>query len=176
MSYPIFRYMIIVAVVVVVLAIIFRKKKPAQTAAPTAAEPPAAEVPKPAAPTTTTTTATTSGYSSGGPAKIFVNGGAPASGNEMGRIYVDGKSLSLRYTDAPIEISVSSGRHHIVIEGGHYGDARVDRMVDFDSNDVLTVDMPGGDDADLIRHQMIGYVEYSRAIRESGFRVTRKSL
>ena len=113
---------------------------------------------------------------SGGPAKIFVNGGAPASGNVMGTLYVDGKSLSLRYTDAPIEISVSSGKHHIVIEGGLYGDARLDRTVDFGSNNVLTVDMPGGDDADVIRHQMISYAEYSRAVRDCGFTVTRKSL
>ncbi len=116
-----------------------------------------------------------SGYS-GGTAKIFVNGGAPASGNEMGKLYVDGKSLVLRYTDAPIEVSVSSGRHHIVIEGGLYGDARVDRTFDFGVTDVLTVDMPGGDDADLIRHQMIGYAEYSRAVRDCGFTVTRKYL
>lgn len=121
------------------------------------------------------TETTVSSYS-GGTAKIFVNGGAPASGNQMGTLYVDGKSLSLRYTDAPIEISVSSGKHHIVIEGGRYGDARVDRTVDFGVTDVLTVDMPGGDDADVIRHQMIGYGEYSRAVRDCGFTVTRKHL
>ena len=127
-----------------------------------------------AEPETKTETAVSS-YS-GGPAKIFVNGGAPASGNVMGTLYVDGKSLSLRYTDAPIEISVSSGKHHIVIEGGLCGDARLDRTVDFGSNNVLTVDMPGEDDADLIRHQMISYSEYSRAVRDCGFRVTRKYL
>ena len=152
----------------IVLGIVFLvksgKKKPENTPAQDVVDAEAPEV-------------KTESYSySGGPAKIFVNGGLPASGNEMGKLYVDGKSLSLKYTDAPIEISVSSGRHHIVIEGGHYGDARVDRMVDFGANDVLTVDMPGGDDADLIRHQMIGYAEYSRALRESGFRVTRKTL
>ncbi len=113
---------------------------------------------------------------SGGPAKIFVNGGLPASGNVMGTLYVDGKRLELKYTDAPIEISVASGKHHIVIEGGHYGDARVDRTVDFGVTDVLTVDMPGGDDADVIRHQMVSYSEYSRAVRDCGFTVTRKSL
>lgn len=127
-----------------------------------------------AEPETQTETAVSS-YS-GGTAKIFVNGGAPASGNQMGTLYVDGKSLSLRYTDAPIEIFVSSGKHHIVIEGGRYGDARVDRTVDFGAADVLTVDMPGGDDADVIRHQMIGYAEYSRAVRDCGFTVTRKYL
>ena len=173
MSYPFFWYIILAAIVVVVLAIIFRKKKPAQTVAPTVAEQPVAEPPKVA--TTTTATTTSSGYRSG-LAKIFVNGGLPASGNEMGKLYVDGRSLVLKYTDAPIEISVSSGRHHIVIEGGHYGDARVDRTVDFGTSDVLTVDMPGGDDADLIRHQMISYSEYSRALRDGGFRVTRKTL
>ena len=109
-------------------------------------------------------------------AKIFINGGAPASGNEMGRISVDGKRLALLYTDAPIEISVSAGRHHIIIEGGHYGDARVDRAVDFGTSNVLTVDMPGGDDDDLIRHQMISYTEYSQAVRDCGFRVTKKYL
>ena len=123
----------------------------------------------------TKTESAVSSYS-GGTAKIFVNGGAPASGNEMGKLYVDGKSLILKYTDAPIEVSVSSGKHHIVIEGGQYGDARVDRTVDFGVSNVLTVDMPGEDDADLIRHQMISYSEYSQAVRDCGFTVTRKYL
>ena len=94
----------------------------------------------------------------------------------MGKISVDGNSMSVLYTDAPVEITISAGRHHVVVEGGVYGDACIDRYIDFDILDVWTVDLPGGDDADVIRHQMISSAEYRRALSDSGFRVTRKHL
>ncbi|MBE6903204.1 MAG: hypothetical protein E7480_01180 [Ruminococcaceae bacterium] len=122
---------------------------------------------------TTTTTSTSSSYS--GTSKIFINGGAP-SGNTMGKISVDGKSLSVLYTDAPIEITIPTGRHHVVVEGGVYGDARIDRYIDFGVLDVWTVDLPGRDDADVIRHQMISSSEYRRALSDSGYHVTKKYL
>ena len=114
--------------------------------------------------------------SSSGTATIFVNGGAPSSGNKMGTLTVDGKSISLLYTDAPIEITVPTGRHHVVVEGGIAGDARIDRVVELDILDVWTIDMPGAGDADVIRHQMIGYSEYRNALSDAGFHVTKKSL
>ncbi len=111
---------------------------------------------------------------SAGTSKIFVNGGAPLSGNKMGRITVDGKSLSLLYTDAPIEITLPAGRHHVVVEGGVAGDARIDRYIELDASDVWTIDMPGAGDADVIRHQIIDFSEYRSALSMSGFSVTRK--
>lgn len=113
---------------------------------------------------------------SAGTSIIFVNGGAPSSGNKMGTLTVDGKSLSLFYIDAPIEITVSAGRHHIVVEGGIAGDARIDRVIELGVLDVWTIDMPGAGDADVIRHQKIGFSEYRRALSEAGFHVTRKSI
>ncbi len=109
-------------------------------------------------------------------AKIFINGGAPAFGNIMGKIVVDGKPLDLKYTDAPIEISVSSGKHHIIVEGGLCGDARIDRAMDFGTSNVLTIDMPGEGDEDIIKHQMISEVEYLKTLDECSFTVTRKCL
>ena len=111
-----------------------------------------------------------------GTSKIFVNGGAPSSGNKMGTLTLNGKSLSLLYTDAPIEITVPAGRHHVVVEGGIVGDARIDRVIELGILDVWTIDMPGAGDADVIRHQKIGISEYRRALSEAGFRVTEKSL
>lgn len=117
---------------------------------------------------------TTSSYS--GTTKIFVNGGMPSSGNTMGKIIVDGKSLSLLYTDAPIEITIPAGSHHIVVEGGIFGDARIDRVIQLGASDVWTVDLPGGNDDDVIRHQKISYSEYRRALSDAGFTVTKKHL
>lgn len=111
-----------------------------------------------------------------GPAKIFINGGAPAYGDVMGKITVDGKSMELLYSEAPIEITFKAGKRNVVIEGGLVGDARIDRVIDFAAYDVLTVDMPGDGDRDLIRHQMIGYYEYSKALSDCGYHVTRKQL
>lgn len=128
----------------------------------------------PAEPVASATPASSS--SSGGTSTIFINGGAPSSGNTMGKISVDGKSLSVLYTDAPVEITIPTGRHHVVVEGGVYGDARIDRFIDFGVLDVWTVDLPGGDDDDLIRHQMISYSEYRRALSDAGYRVTKKHL
>ncbi len=113
---------------------------------------------------------------SGGTSTIFINGGAPASGNVMGKISVDGNSLSVLYSENPLEISISAGRHHVVVEGGTYGDARIDRFIDFGALDVWTVDLPGKNDTDVIRHQMISFSEYRSALNSSGFRVTRKQL
>lgn len=113
---------------------------------------------------------------SGGTSTIFINGGAPASGNTMGKLSVDGNSMTLLYSELPLEISISSGRHHIVVEGGTYGDARIDRFIDFGALDVWTVDLPGRNDADVIRHQMISFSEYRNALSTSGFHVTRKQL
>lgn len=113
--------------------------------------------------------------SSGGTAAIFINGGAP-SGNKMGTISVDGRSLDILYTEAPLEITIPTGRHHVVVEGGVQGDARIDRYIDFGVLDVWTVDMPGRNDVDVIRHQMIDYSEYRRALSDSGFHVTKKQL
>lgn len=107
--------------------------------------------------------------------KIFINGGAP-SGNEMGTISVDGRSFSLLYSDAPIEITVLTGRRHVVVEGGVYGDARIDRYIDFGPDDVWTVDMPGANDADVIRHQMISSYEYKKALSDAGYSVTKVQL
>ena len=92
------------------------------------------------------------------------------------KISVDGNSMSILYTEAPLEITIAEGNHHIVVEGGRYGDARIDRNINFDILDVWTVDMPGADDADVIRHQMISSSEYRSALSSSGFRVTRKTL
>lgn len=107
---------------------------------------------------------------------IFINGGAPASGNNMGTITVDGKTLTVRFTEAPLEITITAGKHHVVVEGGVYGDARIDRTIDFGPYDVWTVDLPGANDADVIRHQMIGYSEYKRALTDSNFNVTKREL
>ena len=178
--FPLIRILLICAVVaipiVVILVLVIKngKKQNSNQApeAPVPAEPtetpaaPKAPVasPKPAAsePTRTST--------------IFINGGVPASGNTLGKISIDGRSLTVRYTDVPLEVTIPAGRHHVVVEGGVYGDARIDRFMDFGIIDVWTVDMPGGNDADVIRHQMIGYSEYRQALRESGFQVTKKTL
>lgn len=111
-----------------------------------------------------------------GTAIIFINGGAPANGDKMGTLTVDGRSLDILYSEAPLAVTISAGVRNVVIEGGLAGDARIDRAITFRSYDVLTVDMPGVGDADLIRHQMIRYTEYSNALRESGFRPTKKEL
>lgn len=153
----------------IVLLIVFlikgAKKNNDADSAPAATEAPAAR-----------SSSSSSSSSSGGNSQIFINGGAPASSDVMGKISVDGKELTLLYTDAPIEITIPAGRHHVVVEGGHYGDARIDRSIDFGVLDVWTVDMPGADDDDLIRHQMISYSEYRSALSSSGFTVTRKRL
>lgn len=130
----------------------------------------------PAATPYTPTSSDSPSSSSGGTSTIFINGGAPSSGNVMGKISVDGRSLSILYTEAPLEIAISAGRHHVIVEGGLYGDARIDRAIDFGALDVWTVDMPGADDADVIRHQMIGYADYCRALSDAGYRVTKKRL
>lgn len=122
------------------------------------------------------TSATSSATSYSGTSKIFVNGGKPLSGSKMGTLSVDGKSISLYYTDAPIEITIPTGRHHIVVEGGVAGDARIDRFIEFGVLDVWTVDMPGGNDADVIRHQMISSSEYRRALSDAGFHVTKRHI
>ena len=113
---------------------------------------------------------------SAGTSIIFVNGGAPSSGSKMGTLTVDGKSLSLFYIDAPIEITIPAGSHHIVVEGGTSGDARIDRVIELGILDVWTIDMPGAGDADVIRHQKISFSEYRRALSEAGFRVTEKNI
>lgn len=150
---------VIVIGVVVIVAIIAKKRKAVEFTMPI-----------------TPVDAPASSSGSRGTATIFINGGAPASGNAMGKISVDGNSLSVLYSEVPVEITIPTGRHHVVVEGGRYGDARIDRYIDFDVLDVWTVDMPGRNDADVIRHQMIGYSEYRRALSDSGFRVTRKQL
>lgn len=165
MSYPYMRIllMLVVAVAVVAVIVIIVKKCKGNGTATEFSVP--AEPPEEASSSHTPRTST-----------IFINGGAPASGNIMGKISVDGKDLTVRYTDAPLEITIPVGRHHVVVEGGVAGDARIDRFMDFDILDVWTVDLPGGNDADVIRHQMIGYSEYKRALRESDFRVTKREL
>lgn len=134
-------------------------------------EPKATETPS--APAAKTSSAS-SGYS--GTSKIFVNGGSPASGDKLGTISVDGKSLTVLYSEAPLEITVSAGTHHVVVEGGVYGDARIDRSINLGVLDVWTIDLPGGDDADLIRHQMISSSEYRSSLSRMGLTVTRRSL
>ena len=194
MANPIFRLLFIIVCVAVPVCVIgavvwlMKRNKPnTAPAADTQPEPSPAPIPTAPAPKAKTPApapaaepqparpaATPSSYKP--TSKIFVNGGQPASGNIMGTLYVDGKALPLRYTDAPIEISVSAGRHHIVVEGGIYGDARIDRIMDLGVTDVWTVDMPGGNDADVIRHQLISSSEYRSALSQAGYRPTRKSL
>lgn len=111
-----------------------------------------------------------------GPAYIFINGGAPTYGDVMGKVTVDGKSLDLLYSEAPIQIAITAGMRNVVIEGGLVGDACIDRVIEFTAYDVLTVDMPGEGDQDVIRHQMIRYSEYSKALSQCGYRPTRKEL
>ena len=108
--------------------------------------------------------------------KVFVDGGRPAYGDSLGRITIDGRSLAVLYSELPIEINLPVGNHHVVVEGGHVGDARIDRFIELGVNDVWTVDLPGGDDADLIRHQIIHISEYRNAISVSGYRVNKKYL
>ncbi len=156
---------VVLIAVVAVIAIIVKIVKKAKAGAAAAI---------PAFDRGTDTSATTSGSDS--TSTIFINGGAPASGNIMGKITVDGKSLTVRYTDAPLEITIPTGRHHVVVEGGVAGDARIDRVMEFGILDVWTVDLPGGNDADVIRHQMIGYSEYKQALRDSNFHVTKREL
>lgn len=172
MAYPYIRILLMVAIAVVVIAVIVivaKKLKGSKTTDFSFPVPPA-ETPTPS-PSTSTSTSTSPRTST-----IFINGGAPASGNIMGKISVDGNSLTVRYTDAPVEITIPVGRHHVVVEGGVAGDARIDRAMEFGVSDVWTVDLPGGDDADVIRHQMIDYSTYRQALRDSNFRVTKREL
>lgn len=111
-----------------------------------------------------------------GPAYIFINGGAPACGDVMGKVTVDGKSLDLLYSECPIQVAITAGMRKVVIEGGLVGDACVDRVIEFTAYDVLTVDMPGEGDQDVIRHQMIRYYEYSKALSQCGYHPTKKVL
>lgn len=170
MPNPIWRYLFIAAVIGAIIAVIVLivkkiKGKPASNSESEPETPSAPPTPSPAAFSRPTASAPT--------AKIFINGGRPA-GALMGKLYVDGKLISLLYSEAPIEVSLSKREHHIVVEGGVYGDARIDRTVDFGELEVLVVDMPGADDDDVIRHQRISLSEYNRALRENGFSVTRK--
>ena len=163
MAYPWLRILLVVAAVVGVGAIIAKIIKALGMGA--------------AAATAAAAQDDTQESSSGsGTATIFINGGAPASGNTMGKISVDGNTMPILYSDLPLEITISTGRHHIVVEGGVYGDARIDRYMDFGILDVWTVDMPGKNDADVIRHQMIDYSQYRRALSDAGFYVTKKQL
>ena len=160
----------VIAIPVVVILVLVKKnaKKQNDAEVPKAPAPAAPEVPvAPPKPATSEAPSTST---------IFINGGVPASGNTLGKISVDGRALAVRYTDVPLEITIPAGRHHVVVEGGICGDARIDRFIDFGSFDVWTVDMPGGSDADVIRHQMISYSEYRQALRESGFCVTKRTL
>ncbi|MBQ8797913.1 MAG: hypothetical protein IJZ56_06955 [Oscillospiraceae bacterium] len=163
MQYPIIRILIVLACAAGGVAVIVKlvKKFILGAAAVSAA---------------TSSSEVSSSSGSGGTSTIFINGGTPLSGNTMGKITVDGQSLTVRYTDLPLEIAIPTGRHHIIVEGGVHGDARIDRFMDFGALDVWTVDLPGGNDADVIRHQMIGFSEYRRALSNSGFNVTRKQL
>lgn len=165
MHYPYLRILLVLVVIAAVIGIIVKIVKKAKGGAAAAI---------PAFDRGTDTPATTSDSDS--TSTIFINGGAPASGNIMGKISVDGNSLTVRYTDAPLEIIIPAGRHHVVVEGGVAGDARIDRFMDFGILDVWTVDLPGGNDADVIRHQMIGYSEYKQALRDSNFHVTKREL
>lgn len=167
MHYPYLRILLALAVIVGVVAIIVKIIKKLSNAA-------AAATPAPAPVRETAESDDT--YSSPRTSTIFVNGGAPASGNIMGTVTVDGKSVTVRYTDAPVEITIPAGEHHVVVEGGVHGDARIDRRIDFGVLDVWTVDLPGGGDADVIRHQMIDYSTYKQALRDSDFHVTKRSL
>ena len=54
------------------------------------------------------------------------------------------------------------------------GDARVDRFIQLGAEDVWTVDLPGGNDADLIRHQIIHISEYRKAIATANYQVNKK--
>ncbi len=171
MTRPILVYLVLLALAVGAIALIVKAVKKLSKSNYTGAVTPLTHVPTESA---SSSSSSTSSYR--GTAKIFINGGAPASGNVMGRISVDGNSMSILYTEAPLEITIAEGNHHIVVEGGRYGDARIDRNINFDILDVWTVDMPGADDADVIRHQMISSSEYRSALSSSGFRVTRKTL
>ena len=164
-----------IPVVVILVLVVKNTKKQNSDQAP---EPPAPAAPTeaPAAPKAPVAPPKPAASEAPRTSTIFINGGAPASGNTLGKISIDGRSLTVRYTDVPLEITIPAGRHRVVVEGGVYGDARVDRFMDFGVIDVWTVDLPGGDDADVIRHQMIGYSEYRQALREAGFQVTKKTL
>lgn len=117
---------------------------------------------------------TYSGY--GNTAKIFVNGGAPSGTNALGRITVNGRTLPVLYSELPLEITLPVGRHHVTVEGGVYGDARIDRVIDLGALDVWTVDLSGQNDPDLIKHQMISYSEYTKALVNFGYRLTKIQL
>ena len=106
--------------------------------------------------------------------KIFIDGGQPAYGDNLGKITVNGKTLAVLYSQLPIEINLPAGNHHVVVEGGHVGDARVDRFIQLGAEDVWTVDLPGGNDADLIRHQIIHISEYRKAIATANYQVNKK--
>ncbi|MBQ2938811.1 MAG: hypothetical protein IJE00_00415 [Clostridia bacterium] len=163
------RYALIAVAVLVVLIVIVRIVRAAKKRTPT-------ETPTVTTNYTPSYSSSPSSSSSGGTAKIFVNGGSPFSGDKMGKIAVDGRSMNVYYSDLPLEITIPAGRRHVVVEGGLYGDARIDRYIDFDVLDVWTVDLPGSGDADVIRHQMIGYSEYRSALSSAGFSPTRRSL
>ena len=108
--------------------------------------------------------------------KIFINSGVPFSNGAIGNISIDGKTMPLLYGEMPLEITIPTGRHHVIVEGGVYGDARIDRIIDFGLLDVWTVDLPGKNDPDYIRHQMISYSEYTKALVSSNFHITKKSM
>jgi len=100
---------LLIAVAMVAVIVFLVKKAKAGKQGIVVEEPPVETPPQRPTPTPTPTSTPTSTVSSGGPAKIFVNGGRPLSGSLMGRIYVDGRSMALFYSDAPLEISIPSG-------------------------------------------------------------------
>lgn len=172
-TYRYLVFLLIVVICVVIVLAILRSKRKNKNASNTPAMEQQRQTP---ATSSTPTPARSSTPTSGGTSRIFVNGGLPSSGNKMGTLTVDGKSLPLLYTDAPIEITVPAGRHHVVVEGGILGDARIDRVMELGIMDVWTIDMPGAGDEDVIRHQVIRLPEYRKALSEAGFQVTKKSL
>ena len=88
----------------------------------------------------------------------------------MGSISVDSKpAVIISAAEIPIEIPVTKGRHHLVVTGGIEGDARVDRVIEFDTTTVFVLDMPGYGDRDLIRYQTISYSEYRASCRQCGY-------
>ena len=125
--------------------------------------------------------------------KIFINGGRPYGTDCMGILIIDDpdRYVLINYSEAPIEVDVTPGRHFVAIGAGEHlkeNTPSLRREFTFEKDTVLTVDIAAvsdradlwdrfsGDPDAVIRFQVIRYDEYEKALRRSSFKVTRKKI